>query len=88
MKINRRQLRRMILNEVFTLTEGAEAVKKRAQEKYPDNAIGVKKVTGGLPDKAKKAACKAAKAAGGKSGEKYDSMKDGSDLYIVCIMNK
>ena len=91
MRLNRRQLRNMILREVrsMTLNEGVEAVKKEAQEKHKDKAVGVAraKLSNLAPSRQK--ACANAKAAGGKSGEKYDMVKgeDGKD-YVVCIMNK
>ncbi len=91
MRLNRRQLRNMILREVrsMTLIEGVEGVKKEAQEKHKDKAIGVARVTGGNPGRAKQKACSAAKSAGGKSGEKYEMMKDENGAqYVACIMNK
>jgi len=91
MQLNRRQLRNMILREVrsMTLNEGTEDVKKEAQEKHKDKAVGVARVTGGNPGRAKQKACDAAKADGGKSGEKYEMMKDENEAqYVVCIMNK
>ena len=93
MKLNRRQLRNLLLREVRILSEkkGASAeAQKEAEEKYGEDgkkAVGVAKFQNDI-NMAKRLAEQKCKMKGGKSGKKLEQMKHDGATYIVCIMKK
>ena len=92
MKLNRRQLRRLLLREMKILTEkkGATAeAQKIAEEKYgaDDKCVGVAQFQSDI-NMAKRLAEQKCKMKGGKSGKKFEQLKHDGKTYIVCIMKK
>ena len=92
MRLNRNQIRNLILREVKSLSLIAEGVDKEIEKKFggKNKAVGYKSFQNvGMINTAKDAACKQAKSKGGKGKEDIRTY-GGSDgkTYVVCIMNK
>jgi len=89
MRLNRNQIRKIILREVALITEG---VGQEIEEKFggKNKVVGYKSYQNiGMINTAKTSACKQAKDKGGKGKEDIRTY-GGSDgkTYVVCIMNK
>tara|TARA_B100001093_G_scaffold485513_1_gene519929 strand:+ start:5081 stop:5380 length:300 start_codon:yes stop_codon:yes gene_type:complete len=93
MKLNRRQLRSLLLREVRILSEKkgeSAAAQKEAEEQFGEDgkkAVGVGKLMNDV-NMARRLAEQKCKMKGGKSGKKIEQMKHDGATYIVCIMNK
>ena len=89
MRLNRNQIRNMILREVALITEGVgEEIEKKFGGK--NKAVGYKSFRNvGMINTAKDTACRQAESKGGK-GKQDIQTYGGSDgkTYVVCIMNK
>jgi hypothetical protein len=87
MKLSRRQLRRIILQEVRLLVEGAQEEAKKKFGEDGKKAVGIDELGSSINMDKRKAKKKAIKD-GGKSNEVYKQLKYDEKTYVVCVMDK